>query len=365
MDRIHSDHSAVYIGETSRPFRARVYEHMQNLKNGNPKSFIISHWMEEHSTSTDAPEFKWQIVDSYKDALRRQLGEGLYIMKEGVLNKKNEFNANAIYRMQAQLDNTLSEEELHKEIEERRAYKLKIKNFVLCMKKISPVFCDKNMSPKKNVDVDDPNQLLCCRSTGEATPISKRKRDGMETSTPILERRETTLIDMEEDSPINKCVDRSCTSDESGDIIPTSKVRAGLSNEIDVMAVTPPKEYSPDTMDKKLALHTIDIVKASVNNEKVLELREQVTHVLPLSENTFSKRDDLSIRAAAVDGMNRILQEDSMDVSNRAVGMNGMNKNPLDGDIDVSLDNNGAVGMDGMNKTPLRGGEFRGGFCGC
>ena len=358
VDRIHSDHSAVYIGETSRPFRARVYEHMQNLKNGNPKSFIISHWMEEHSTSTDAPEFKWQIVDSYKDALRRQLGEGLYIMKEGVLNKKNEFNANAIYRMQAQLNNTLSEEELHKEIEERRAYKLKIKNFVLCMKKISPVFCDKNMSPKKNVDVDDPNQLLCCRSTGEATPISKRKRDGMETSTPILERRETTLIDMEEDSPINKCVDRSCTSDESGDIIPTSKVRAGLSNEIDVMAVTPPKEYSPDTMDKKLALHTIDIVKASVNNEKVLELREQVTHVLPLSENTFSKRDDLSIRAAAVDGMNRILQEDSMDVSTRAVGMNGMNKNPLDGDIDVSLDNNGAVGMDGMNKTPLRGGNL-------
>ena len=43
------------------------------------------------------------------------------------------------------MNNTLSEEELHKEIEERRAYNLKIKNFILCMKKISPVFCDKNI----------------------------------------------------------------------------------------------------------------------------------------------------------------------------------------------------------------------------
>ena len=187
----------------------------------------------------------------------------------------------------------------------------------------------------------------------------------METSTPISGRRETSLIDMEEDSPINKCdMERSCTSDESGDIIPSSKVRAGLSNEIDVMAVTPPKEYSPDTMDKKLALHTIDLVRASVNNERVLELREQVTHVLPLSENTFGKRDDLSIRAAAVDGMNRILQEGRMDVSTRAVGMNGMNKTPSDGDIDASMDNNGAVSMDGINKTPLRG-DYRGCFSGC
>ena len=31
-----------YIGETARPLRERVIEHMSNLKNGSMKSFIIA-----------------------------------------------------------------------------------------------------------------------------------------------------------------------------------------------------------------------------------------------------------------------------------------------------------------------------------
>ena len=82
-----------YIGETSRPFRERVFEHFQNLKNGSTQSFMISHWMEAHETSSESPEFEWQIIDSYPDALRRQLCEGLYILEEGALNKKMNLTA--------------------------------------------------------------------------------------------------------------------------------------------------------------------------------------------------------------------------------------------------------------------------------
>ena len=65
-----------YVGETSRPWRERVAEHMRNLKNGSATSFIIGHWMEKHEGSLEAPKFKWRVLDSYKDALRRQLCEG-------------------------------------------------------------------------------------------------------------------------------------------------------------------------------------------------------------------------------------------------------------------------------------------------
>ena len=47
-----------YIGETARPWRERVREHQLNLKNGNPKSFIISHWLDAHPMSVEPPEFE-------------------------------------------------------------------------------------------------------------------------------------------------------------------------------------------------------------------------------------------------------------------------------------------------------------------
>ena len=142
-----------YIGETARPLRERVVEHMSNLKNGSMKSFIISHWMDVHGTSVVAPEFKWQVLDKYSDALRRQLAEGLHIMNSGVLNKKVEFSTNIICRMQATTTATTSEAELQKELDERRVYKDKLRNFVSVMSKISPDFDhmrSKNMKKKNS-----------------------------------------------------------------------------------------------------------------------------------------------------------------------------------------------------------------------
>ena len=96
----NSNNEVSYVGERSYPLRERVWEHTQNNKNGNPKSFIISHWMEAHADNIEAPEFEWKVVDAYTDALRRQLGEGLHIMESVALNKKLEFNNNLICRME-------------------------------------------------------------------------------------------------------------------------------------------------------------------------------------------------------------------------------------------------------------------------
>ena len=91
--------TASYIGETVRPWRERVREHQLNLRNGNHKSFIISHWLEAHPMSVEAPEFEWNVVDAYGDALRHHLCEGLQIMEAGSLNKRLEFHNNIICRM--------------------------------------------------------------------------------------------------------------------------------------------------------------------------------------------------------------------------------------------------------------------------
>ena len=204
----------------------------------------------------------------------------------------------------------------------------------------------------------------------EATPVSKRKRIIMETSTPVAARRETVLIDLGDDSPIGES--RSMSSELSAlsdEVIPESKTRAGMSNELHSMVVTPPKEMSPDTMDRRLALHTIDIVKASENNPLVTELMEEREHILQLSENPFAKKDVVEVDieqipivgSAAAMPSQPLQQQGGMDGLNmkatntveQVAGMDGMNKKEDEAGICVR-----PVGMDGMNKETVRGGEL-------
>ena len=77
-----------------------------------------------------APEFKWKILDSYKDALRRQLCEGLYILEAGALNKKVEFNRNIICRLESPVDTLVTNKQLKQEINRRRTYNEKIACFI-------------------------------------------------------------------------------------------------------------------------------------------------------------------------------------------------------------------------------------------
>ena len=126
-----------YVGETSRPLRERVAEHMRSLRNGDIRSFQINHWYEKHNTSISAPEFKWTVLDKYDDALRRQLCEGLYIMQSGSLNKKAEFNRNIICRLEATVDNHMTDQQLKQEVNDRKNYNEKLKCFVNKMSTLS------------------------------------------------------------------------------------------------------------------------------------------------------------------------------------------------------------------------------------
>ena len=119
-----------YVGETSRPFRERVWEHNQNLKNGSPKSFIISHWMDTHSHTMEAPQFEWKVIDAYTDALRRQLGEGLHILESGALNKKLEFNHNLICRMEVTTSNRASDTDLQHELSKPKTSSKRLSKFI-------------------------------------------------------------------------------------------------------------------------------------------------------------------------------------------------------------------------------------------
>ena len=159
--------------------------------------------------------------------------------------------------------------------------------------------------------------------------------ESMSTSTPISTRREQKLIDIEDDSPIgismgNKSSDACDTSDEK---IQDVKNKAGMSNELNSMNVTPPSELSSETMDKKLAAHSFIIAKASECNLLTPELREEGEIVLELNDNPFAKRD----------GGN-----DPVTPHEQLVGMDEMNKSDAGGDSRI-------VGMDGMNKSGTGG----------
>ena len=180
-----------------------------------------------------------------------------------------------------------------------------------------------------------------------------------------------------------------------------------MSNELNTMNVTPPADLSPETFEKRLALHALDIANAGAGN--IPELNENQAHTLELNMNTFAKRaegrrvysdlfgpvyselahNDSNIvngnlctkrdesqqlysdvfgpdksecvhndanneneRAGGMTGMNKILSTGgTVSDSPRPVGMDGMNKTAAGGGGFER-----PVGMDGMNKTPERGG---------
>ena len=348
-----------YIGETARPFRERVFEHQKNLENCSPKSFIIAHWMEAHASSLVAPEFEWNILDSYGDALRRQLGEGLHILHSGVLNRKQEYNNNIICRMQVTRGKEdLSERDLQKELEKKKIYNNRLKSFIKKLSQNNVIIKNENNASLH----DDTNEMLCYRPNQShqlvLSPVRKRKRSAMETSTPIHVRRETQMIDLGEDSPLDS--DISSLYSPSDDKVPDTKQKAGMSNEMNSVVMTPPQLVSPDTMDRKLALHARDLVTASTNNPGLLEMQELAIHTVNMTENPFAKRDDGRQGGDLADPIGD--EAESMEDKNiasvgvlQAVGMNGMNNasNPMPEEANIIQ----SVAMDGMNNPPIGGGR--------
>ena len=92
---------AVYIGETARQVGARAAEHLDNVRLFKKDSFILEHWMHNHSMEVKTPQFEFKVLGKFKDPLSRQVREALTIKEKGNLNKRNEFALNEIINMES------------------------------------------------------------------------------------------------------------------------------------------------------------------------------------------------------------------------------------------------------------------------
>ena len=96
-------HKFRYIGETSHALRKTASEHVDNVDHLKKESFWVEHWIETHGTNQIKPEFKFEVIVSYRDPMRRQLAEALMINQEGDLNRRNELNSNNMCKLVPQL----------------------------------------------------------------------------------------------------------------------------------------------------------------------------------------------------------------------------------------------------------------------
>ena len=85
---------AVYVGESARSIFERAQEQRQDAVDAKDDSHIYKHWRITHPELQEPPKFNIKMVQSFQDALSRQIGEGVRIdLRSGnVLNSKSEYN---------------------------------------------------------------------------------------------------------------------------------------------------------------------------------------------------------------------------------------------------------------------------------
>ena len=197
-----------YVGESSRPWRERTFEHMNGINLLKTDSVFVQHWMEVHGTQTTCPKFKFKIVQSYPDALRHQICEALYIMKEGTLNRKQEFISNEICSLEPVIHSKDLEADWREESIRRKRCKEDMNKFCAVMNEVKKSAvqnkknkaCPNKATPSPECDFKVLNKLLdvdehdfeCYRftksskreleSNSYSTP--RKRLRAMETSTP-------------------------------------------------------------------------------------------------------------------------------------------------------------------------------------
>ena len=90
---------AKYIGETSRNFYSRSLEHIEKYVGKSDESFIQNHQKECHQNQE--ADFKVKVKKSFRDALSRQIYEGIHIrnIQCQSLNTKQDYYQASSYRM--------------------------------------------------------------------------------------------------------------------------------------------------------------------------------------------------------------------------------------------------------------------------
>ena len=66
----------VYVGETSRTIYEHAREHLRDSKAKEEDSHIAKHWEEKHK-GEKMPSFKFNLVQSFRDPLSRQVSESV------------------------------------------------------------------------------------------------------------------------------------------------------------------------------------------------------------------------------------------------------------------------------------------------
>ena len=85
---------AVYVGELARSIYERAQEHRKDAADAKEDSHMYKHWRISHPELQEPPTFRIKVVQSFQDALSRQIGEAVRIdmRSENVLNSKSEYN---------------------------------------------------------------------------------------------------------------------------------------------------------------------------------------------------------------------------------------------------------------------------------
>ena len=291
----------VYVGETSRPVRERVHEHMTALKNWNARSFQIAHWMLEHYADTTPPKFKFKIVSAYQDPLRRQISEGLHILEKGTLNKRDEFNSNEICRMVSMVGSGWSDRDLKNELRDRQQFNKRLLEFINMKSKAVNL----TRSQDQLTNTNESNAFLSCRN------IQPRKRKlNMNTSTPMGPRREMEVVSPLNASPIE--IERSGCSDSME--APTLDQRTGISDNTEKLLITPERAESSSMMEKRLAKGGKDLNKAAEFAGIIKRSKSLPDVSCELHENTFytfyKDRPNGALKILRSRSLGNMLQED-------------------------------------------------------
>ena len=280
-----------YVGESSRPFRMRVKEHHENLRDLKPKSFMLSHWMSQHATQMVPPVFEFRIIGRYRDCLSRQVAEALLIEDRGNLNKKSEFTSNHISRLESGLSQWEKERAMEVESNERANFRSNINNFINVIKNVRSL-----------ITLPDPVNICRKRqntsSQTHRTGPKQKLRRMMNTSTPQWKSREPNVETYDEVSPIKQTFvtsnvevrqDRSHeTSSQSNnsDIIPTTLVETGLSPQVRKLLIIPRNETEFMEM-RRLIRETINLTRAAMDRGLIPE--DGISRYEDLFENSIYK----------------------------------------------------------------------------
>ena len=107
---------SVYIGESFRCARLRLFEHFRDYRDSKPTSHMYTHYQEFHGEDEEKPTFKAKVLRYHTNSTQRQLNEATLLWRlskqNGVslhlMNQKGMYNRSHLERLGLQESSTES-----------------------------------------------------------------------------------------------------------------------------------------------------------------------------------------------------------------------------------------------------------------